>query len=435
MKDFVRRVESFSARYGLLPAPAAESVTVGLSGGADSVALLSVLLELGIRVEACHCNFGLRGAESDRDEEFCRSLCLSLGVPLKVRRFDVAARRRETGESVEMACRELRYGWWREEGIETLAVAHHSDDNAETLMLNLLRGSGIAGLKGMMPRNGHTVRPLLCVSRADILDYLAGRGLGYVTDSTNASSDYTRNRIRNQLMPRIETLFPGGVEGIKRSVECLRDNYMAYRELVSRWESLYVSPEDGSVDVEAVSREVSNPECTLFELLYPRGLGMAECREMLRGGLTGRRFGSFLLDHGRLYPAGTAEGGGVVSLADYPFRLETVSAEEFRRSPKPGNILWADASFLDGEPEFVLRPWMQGDRLAPFGMKGTRLVSDIYSDAHLGEARRRACPVLLRDGVPVWVCGLRASRHFAVTAETRSVVKLTFLPLGSQSSE
>lgn len=437
MKDFVSTVRDFCLRYGLLPEPMSAPVTVGLSGGADSVALVCVLVRMGHSVEARHCNFGLRGAESDRDEQFCHDLCARLGVPLAVRRFDVGARRRATGESVEMACRELRYGWWREEGVETLAVAHHSDDNVETLMLNLMRGSGIAGLKGMMPRNGNVVRPLLCVSRADILGFLADCGVGYVTDSTNASSEYTRNRIRNRLVPRIESLFPGGVEGIKRSLECLRDNYTAYRGLVERWEGLYVSPVDGSVDVEALVRGESNPECALFELLNPRGLGMAECREMLRGDLTGRRFGAYLLDHGRLYrrEAPVDEGGDVVSLSDYPFRLETVAPDEFRRSAKPRHILWADASILDGDPEFVLRPWMQGDRLAPYGMKGTRLASDIYSDARLGEARRRAFPVLLRDGVPVWICGLRASRHFAVTPATRSVVRLTYLPLAPQSSE
>lgn len=438
MKDLKQKVNIFSKRYGLLPCEAEGEVVVGLSGGADSVALLRVLLDLGVRVSARHCNFGLRGEESDRDEQFCRDLCASLGVELRVRRFDVGARRRETGESIEMACRELRYGWWREEGIETLAVAHHADDNAETLVMNLLRGTGIAGLKGMMPRNGHIVRPLLCVDRAEILDYLAAIGQDYITDSSNASTDFTRNRIRNMLLPEIERIFPGGTDGIKQTVECLRDNYNVYKGMTDAWRDRYTDPADGSVDVAAIASEGENPEVILFELMHPRGLGMAECREVLRSASagSGQRFGGFVLDHGRLYPVAEGYGERDVRLDEPPFKIEIVSRAEFDTSPKGPDTLWADASVLDGDPRFVLRDWRRGDRLAPFGMHGTRLVSDIYSDAHLGEARRRGYPVLLRDGVPLWVCGLRASRHYAVTPSTERVVKLTFDPEAArQSSE
>ncbi|MDE5749822.1 MAG: tRNA lysidine(34) synthetase TilS [Duncaniella sp.] len=422
----------------MLPRDPRCEVTVGLSGGADSVALLRVLLDLGVRVSARHCNFGLRGEESDRDERFCRDLCARLGVELRVRRFDVGARRRETGESIEMACRELRYGWWREEGIETLAVAHHADDNAETLVMNLLRGTGIAGLKGMMPRNGHIVRPLLCVGRAEILDYLAELGQDYITDSSNASTDFTRNRIRNLLLPEIERLFPGGTDGIKRTVECLRDNYNIYKGMTDMWRDRYTDPADGSVDVAAIAAEGDAPDVILFELMHPRGLGMAECREVLRSaaGGSGQRFGDFVLDHGRLFAIPEGYGECEVRLDEPPFKIEIVSRTEFAVSPKRPDTLWADATILDGDPRFVLRDWRRGDRLAPYGMRGTRLVSDIYSDAHLGEARRRGYPLLLRDGVPLWVCGLRASRHYPVTPSTERVVKLTFDPRRTcQSSE
>ena len=169
------RLAEAIARHALLRP--GERVLVGLSGGADSVALLAGLRALGYSVEAAHCNFHLRGTESDRDEDFCRTLCTELGgVPLHVAHFDTQAEARRTGESVEMAARRLRYGWFaallHERGIRRVAVAHHRDDNVETLLLNLIRGTGIHGLRGMKPENGVVVRPLLDIPRADLLLYI-----------------------------------------------------------------------------------------------------------------------------------------------------------------------------------------------------------------------------------------------------------------------
>ena len=209
--NLTEKVKDAIERQGLLRPQG--RVVVAVSGGADSVALLSVLLELGYDCLAAHCNFGLRGAESVRDMRHVESLADRLGVDLCVRDFDVAARRADTGESVEMACRELRYEWFYElvdrERAQAIAVGHHAEDQLETLFLNLLRGTGITGLRGMRPRNGHVVRPMLECTRAEIEDYLHTRGLDWVTDSTNASDDFTRNRLRNRLLPLVDELFDG----------------------------------------------------------------------------------------------------------------------------------------------------------------------------------------------------------------------------------
>ncbi|MDE6854695.1 MAG: tRNA lysidine(34) synthetase TilS, partial [Muribaculaceae bacterium] len=186
------------AEHGLLHRHA--PVLVALSGGADSVALLAVLLRLGYDCRAAHCNFHLRGEESRRDMLHCRDICRKLDADLYVRDFDVAARRRDyPGESVEMACRELRYAWFADlldrDCAQAVAVGHHREDRAETFMLNLMRGAGIAGLTSMRPRSGNVVRPLLPFTRAEIEDYLAWRGLECFTDS-RASSDVRRRRRR-----------------------------------------------------------------------------------------------------------------------------------------------------------------------------------------------------------------------------------------------
>ncbi|KAA6337326.1 tRNA(Ile)-lysidine synthase, partial [termite gut metagenome] len=193
----------------LLPAGKA---LVALSGGADSVALLRILLSLGYDCEATHCNFCLRGEESDRDEAFVRELCRELHIPLHVTSFETSQYAKEKHVSIEMAARELRYNWFAEiketSGASAIAVAHHKDDNAETLLLNLIRGTGINGLCGIRPKNGDIVRPLLCLSRDEITDYLRHIKQEYVTDSTNLQDEYTRNKIRRHILPLMREINP-----------------------------------------------------------------------------------------------------------------------------------------------------------------------------------------------------------------------------------
>ena len=185
MKIMIHKVESFISRHKLLT-PGAK-ILVALSGGADSVALLVALLKLGYHCEAVHCNFHLRGAESDRDEAFVKQLCEKKGVKLTTAHFDTTSHAKAQGISIEMAARDLRYKQFEKlrasSEAEAIAVAHHRDDSAETVLLNLIRGTGIKGLRGIQPRNGNIVRPLLCVGRADIIDYLIWRGEEFVTDT------------------------------------------------------------------------------------------------------------------------------------------------------------------------------------------------------------------------------------------------------------
>lgn len=206
----LRRVSTYIRQRGLLEKD--KPVLIAVSGGADSVALLDVLLRAGYTCVAAHCNFHLRGAESDRDAGFVRALCQSLNVPLEIQDFDTNAYAHTHAISIEMAARELRYAWFeqvaRERGCQAVAVAHHQNDQAETLLLNLKRGAGLRGLAGMRPKSANpmipegvpVVRPLLCTTRDYIEHYLRDkRGLNWVTDSTNSDTSITRNAIREQL--------------------------------------------------------------------------------------------------------------------------------------------------------------------------------------------------------------------------------------------
>ena len=191
---------------------------VALSGGADSVALLRVLVDLGYKVEACHCNFHFRDEETNRDEEFCVRLCNHLQVPIHRAHFDTRTYAELHKISIEMAARELRYGYFenlrKDLDAQGICVAHHRDDQVETVLINLIRGTGIHGLTGMAPRNGYVLRPLLAVSREEIVKYLDFIGQDYVTDSTNMVADIARNKLRLNIIPLLHDINPSASENI-----------------------------------------------------------------------------------------------------------------------------------------------------------------------------------------------------------------------------
>ena len=239
-----RRIERYITEKKLFGKQ--DKLVVALSGGADSVALLRALLSLGYDCMAAHCNFHLRADESDRDEAFVRKLCDILSVPLEVVHFQTSDYAKEKGLSIEMAARELRYEWFenirQKHGASYIAVAHHKDDNVETFLLNLSRGTGINGLKGIMPKNGWIVRPLLEVGRDDILEYLKNIGQDYVTDSTNLEDIYTRNKIRLDIIPLFKQINPSFCDSVCETAIRLSDVAAIYRQAIhSAMERVMVS--------------------------------------------------------------------------------------------------------------------------------------------------------------------------------------------------
>ena len=205
-KQFLSKVKTYIAQHNVVRATG--RYLVALSGGADSVALLLTMQDMGFHIEAAHCNFHLRGEESDRDEQFCKNLCKSRGVSLHLAHFDTRGYAALHHVSIEMAARSLRYAYFqnlcKDLSLDGICVAHHRDDSVETVLLNLVRGTGVHGLRGILPVNGNILRPLLCVSRADIINYLGCKNQNYVTDSTNLVADVMRNKIRLQILPLLQ---------------------------------------------------------------------------------------------------------------------------------------------------------------------------------------------------------------------------------------
>ena len=258
-----------------------DKILVTLSGGADSVALLRLLLAMGYTCEAAHCNFHLRGDESVRDEMFVRELCLQLEVPLHVQHFQTTEEAEKRHISIEMVARELRYAWFEQlrlqQGANVIAVAHHKDDSVETLLLNLIRGTGINGLLGIRPKNGNIVRPLLCLDRKEITEYLQEIGQSYVTDSTNLQDEYTRNKIRLNLLPLMQEINPSVKESLLRTSEHLNDAALLYKKGIEEGKQK-VQTEQGIL-ISALLQEPA-PETLLFEILSPLGFNGAQIKDI-----------------------------------------------------------------------------------------------------------------------------------------------------------
>lgn len=422
-------------------------IIVGLSGGVDSMALLLSLKQAGCDIVATHCNFHLRGEESERDCLHCENVCEKLDIKLLVNDFDVESYRAANSVSIEMACRELRYNWWKsliENGeADFIAVGHHREDNIETFFLNLLRGSGIAGLKGMLPVNGNVIRPLLSCTRSEIEQYVTSSGFTWVNDHTNYENEFKRNRLRNIILPIFEQEFPGATEGMAHSIDILRDNFALYSSLVRDTVDKYVSA-DGSVDVHKLVKKEKEPLVLLHEILPKLGLSHSQTKNLYQcvcnadsKTCSGQRFitpeGTFILERGILHKV-TANFDNwsdetVIQINIPPFSIKRMSIHDFKSelmsSQKDDYSIYFDPSVLEDTPTWSIRSWRRGDRFAPYGMKGTKLVSDIYSDAKYNFEQKQSVKILCRNGIPLWLIGLRASSHFKVTDISKEVIKLT----------
>jgi tRNA(Ile)-lysidine synthase len=413
-----------------------QPVLVALSGGADSVALLLTLLELDIDCRAAHCNFHLRGAESMRDECFVRDLCQRLEVPLTVKDFDVAAHQQSHGGSTEMACRELRYTWFEQERQQQecalIAVAHHADDQVETFFLNLLRGTGVRGLSGMTKLNGNIWRPLLNVSRSDIIDYLKSVGQDYVNDSTNAQNDFRRNRLRNIVLPLLETQFPQAHERILDTMGNLALDHEVLNSLVSE-----VLPDERHIDISSLCARQQAPTL-LYHRIRHLGFNRDQCVQAItaaRQGHSGRQFqvdGYVLYLNRQTLDIEPAETTPDVEIpVDLTSDFESPVHISVSHNNAPFSPMMCDGKhtvafnkqILDCQ-RIVLRHWRRGDRMKPFGLKGSKLVSDLFADFKLSNTANRDLWLFEADGDILWVLGLRASALYPVPKESQDYLLL-----------
>ena len=408
-----------------------QSVLAAVSGGRDSVVLAELLHRGGYRFEIAHCNFHLRGDESDRDEQFVRTLAKRYGVPIHVAQFDTDAYASEKKISTEMSARELRYEWFekvrQERNLDLIAIAHHRDDAIETFFINLLRGAGLAGLCGMKAENGHVVRPLLHVSREEIDKFVTDEKLDYVDDHTNATDLYLRNRIRHQLMPLLRELNPSFDATMEQNLHNLSDANEVFLKTIETLRNETITKRVDGIDEIPVSNvENLKPQGTLlFELLRPYCFNNDTVNEILASlhSESGRQF--FSPTHKLVKDRETLQ---ITSLHKDDTKpaieiSEPIKREKFTTLKTAKDTILCDAERL--RRPLSLRKWKEGDRFHPFGMKGSRLVSDYFSDMKLSIIEKHQQWLLCdADGEIVWVVGRRADGRFAVTENTKEVIKI-----------
>ena len=431
----IYKVERFIDEHRLLEH--GDKVLVAISGGADSVALLVALRKLGYACEAIHCNFHLRGEESNRDEQFTKDLCERLGTVLHIVHFDTAEYAREKGISIEMAAREQRYTAFEEHraatGAKAIAVAHHRDDSAETLLLNLTRGTGIKGLRGIQPRNSNIIRPLLCVGRDEILDYLKWRGESYVTDSTNLTSDYTRNKIRLEVIPRLAEINPSILSTLAATAQRISDAERIYRHAIE--EAIKRVKHGDEIDIEALAKEPA-PATLLHEILSPYGFNSAQVDDIWNSMESegGRQFHAtgwdVIKDRKRVIIVEKKSTELQETLLPAEGDVETqqgtlaITRATFNGDiPKQRNIACLDIDRL--HLPLTLRHTRKGDRFAPFGMHGTKLVSDYLTDRKKNLLEKEMQLVVTdAKGEIVWVVNERPSARCCVTERTKELLVL-----------
>lgn len=415
-----QKVAKYIAEKHLLSAQ--DKVLVALSGGADSVALLCLLQSLGYTCEAAHCNFHLRGEESDRDEAFVRRLCEERDTPLHVIHFDTAKEAAQRHISIEMAARELRYSWFEDIrqacGANAIAVAHHRDDSAETFLLNLLRGTGINGLQGIRPRNGYIIRPLLCLDRREITDYLTSIGQSYVTDSTNLEDDYLRNKIRLHLLPLMQEISPAAKENILKTAAHLADAALLYRQCIDEGRTKVCIDNGKALDIAALLKEPA-PATLLFEILHPLGFNESQTQDICQAlrGQSGKCFQAgqwrVVKDRERLLIEQDTENvPPALSLHTYPYTPDFAI-------PKDRQTACFDADKLSRS--LSLRPWKTGDMFVPFGMKGKKKVSDYLTDRKFSILQKERQWVLCCGDDIAWLVGERSDNRFRVDDHTRRI--------------
>ena len=439
----LNKVSDFIAKHQILSHDAL--YIVALSGGADSVTLLLILQQLGYRIEAAHCNFHLRGEESDRDENFARALCERLDIPFHVIHFDTKEYASLHQVSIEMAARDLRYGYFRQLcqdiGAVAVCVAHHRDDAVETLLMNLMRGSGIHGLTGIRPKNGHIVRPLLCVSREEIEQYLHSIGQDYVTDSTNLVDDVVRNKIRLRILPLLKEINPKVSENIAKTAQYLCEAEKVLDEsLAARKTEIIQCGHDGfpqTVSIPSLIRQPS-PELFLHEWLAPYGFNATQTSQAFARlhGESGREFHSsthtLVIDREKLILVPLQAPMKTMKIPETGrYRYDEKTCFDVTVTNEVSISKAFDTVTLDADTvrfPLTVRPVETGDRFCPYGMEGHRLVSDFLTDSKLSLIdKRRQLVVTDGDGQIIWLVGLRSDHRYRVTEQTATILRIVWL--------
>lgn len=414
------------------------TVLAALSGGMDSVLMVHLLARSGYQFAIAHCNFKLRGADAEADQDFCRELAQNLGATFHTIDFDTANYAAEHKISIQMAARQLRYQWFEQLRVQnaytSIAVAHHQNDTIETILLNLIRGTGIAGLHGISPLTEHVARPLLFLQRGEIETFVLQNGLAYREDSSNALTKYARNKIRHEIIPKLkeinpslETTFEKNLERFRQMEQLLELSAQQYREQITEHAGEWHLP------IQTV-RQMQPQQLMLFTVLQTYGFNEEQVSSIITSldKHSGRVFESadytLILDRKRF----------IISKKE-PAPIPQIKVEAFDKELIYGqyrlSILHDDSALIVKDNPLAtsvdadllvypltLRGWQQGDIFYPLGMKGKQLLSDFFIQQKLPIHQKSKVPVMVNgNGEIVWLAGYRLDDRYKISARTKKV--------------
>jgi tRNA(Ile)-lysidine synthase len=437
--DFIAKEKLFSPGDQLL---------IAVSGGLDSVVLCELCHRAGYVFSMAHGNFQLRGEESERDEQFVRGLAVKYGSELFVRRFDTQEYAADQKVSVQVAARELRYAWFREiagrlgsAGAKVavsppalILTAHHLDDNIETLLMNFFKGTGIAGLHGILPRQGGLVRPLLFTGKEELERFAREQQLDWVEDSSNRSDKYTRNYFRHEVIPLVERVYPGALENIGANIPRFREIEALYRQSVDRHKSKLMERRGGEIHIPVLKLKKTEPLHTVvYEIIHEFGFSPRQVDEVLR--LLDSGSGKYLLSGTHrvlknrnwliISPLGSVAAVNIliesaedrVSYEGGELSLKLAAVKEFPGTPHIACLDAADIRF-----PLLLRKWKQGDYFYPLGMRKKKKLGRFFIDNKLSRTDKEKVWVIEMDKKIIWVVGHRVDDRYRITAGTRSML-------------
>lgn len=406
--------------------------------------MVHLFLEAGYDCAIAHCNFQLRGEDSDLDEAFVRSLATSSGIPVFVKHFNLEAEMKERNISLQMAARDLRYEWFdhllSEQGMDRVATAHNKNDTIETFFLNLSRGSGIRGLTGIPPGRGKIIRPLLFASRSQIESYQRKYKLEYREDSSNLETKYQRNKIRHDVLPVMEQINPGFMEVMKGTMERLGEVKEIYDRAIQKVREDLFEEKQGRISIQVEELKKLTPLPTwLYELFSPFGFTRLQCEGIEKIMYAGPGRQSISTTH-RLYKdrermilvESDRKSFERFYLDDpekhssLPFPMDMEVLERDRLTTIPDDPETACLDLDEIQFPLIIRRWMHGDYFYPLGMEQPKKLSDFFVDEKVPVPEKKSSWIMASGKKIVWIMGYRIDHRFRITPSTRRILKLRF---------
>jgi len=424
-----------------LPMLPEAKLIVACSGGLDSVVLTNLLQQLGCTIALAHCNFSLRGAESDGDAEFVKTLAETLEVPYYAKQFNTEAYAMAQKESIQMAARSLRYAWFDELlndiQFDFILTAHHADDALETFLINLSRGTGLRGLIGIPVQNKLVVRPLLPFSRAEILTYAKKEGLYWREDSSNSKDDYVRNRLRHHVIPPFKEATTNTLANFQKTQSHLADSEALIEDYMVLVQSLVMTKKEEVLEIDIQKlQELPNTDALLYELLQPYGFSAwNDINDLLRG-QSGKQVYSAThrLVKDRAVLLLTLRATDLIAnsffISEEKKTIKMPISLRFR-TVKRFEITNAHTVFVAAEAlqyPLELRKCREGDVFQPFGMEGKKKLSKFFKDEKLSLIAKENSWVLCSEDQIVWVVGLRLDNRYKVKKTTKKIIRIDYTP-------